>query len=267
MSKYLLELKQLSKLYVASKQHVGIDQLNFKMRSEEWVAILGASGCGKSTLLRMVAGLVEPSAGEILYRGEAMSGVNPACKMVFQHYALLPWLTLEDNIALGFGCSYRNLQPGDREWTDGIIDMIGLSQFTKSYPGELSGGMCQRVGFARALVTRPELLLLDEAFSALDSITARKLRRDFHALWLRSAFAYTSSSTMKGVLMVTHDVREAVELADRIIILSGQPSAVTHEIVLPDFGGQADRMRAMEEQVAAIYEILEADAAQRDAVA
>ena len=192
----------------------------------EVVALLGKSGSGKSTLLRCIAGLLSPSTGTVTYRGEPLVGPNPGTAMVFQSFALLPWLTVLQNVELGLEAKgvERTVR---RERAERAIDLIGLDGFESAYPKELSGGMRQRVGFARALVVEPEVLLMDEPFSALDVLTAENLRGELMELWESAEFP------IKAIVLVTHNIEEAVLLADRVIILGSKPGRVRLELEIP----------------------------------
>src|SRR5882757_6483677 len=159
-----------------------LDEITLELRAGEIVALLGRSGSGKSTLLRTIAGLIPPTGGTVRYLGQQLNGANPGTAMVFQSFALMPWLTVQDNVELGLAA--RGVVPADRTARAlKAIDMIGLDGFESAYPKELSGGMRQRVGFARALVLEPDLLLMDEPFSALDVLTAENLRTELMSLW------------------------------------------------------------------------------------
>jgi NitT/TauT family transport system ATP-binding protein len=200
-----------------------LDDISLELREGEIVALLGRSGSGKSTLLRCIAGLIPPTSGEISYRGQPLNGANPGVSMVFQSFALLPWLTVRQNVelgleAIGVGASER------RERAERAIDTIGLDGFESAYPKELSGGMRQRVGFARALVVEPDALLMDEPFSALDVLTAQNLRAELLRLWREKDFP------TKAMLIVTHNIEEAVILADRIFVLGANPGRIRTEI-------------------------------------
>ena len=200
-----------------------LEDISLDLREGEIVALLGRSDSGKSTLLRCIAGLISPTTGTVSYRGQALNGANPGVAMVFQSFALLPWLTVRQNVeigleALGVGARER------RQRAEQAIDTIGLDGFESAYPRELSGGMRQRVGFARALVVEPDALLMDEPFSALDVLTAQNLRAELLRLWREKDFP------TKAMLIVTHNIEEAVILADRIFVLGANPGRIRTEI-------------------------------------
>src|SRR5579864_9312530 len=221
----LLEVKRCKQAYHkdSSVDLVVLDDVNLSLREGEMVGLLGRSGSGKSTLLRIVAGLLEPTAGEILWRDKPVRGPTEGVAMVFQSFALFPWLTVQENVELGLEA--RGVSRAEREKrADDAIDLIGLGGFASAYPKELSGGMRQRVGFARALVVHPELLLMDEPFSALDVLTAETMRTDIIDLWIEGRLP------VRSVLMVTHNIEEAVLMSDRILILSSNPGRIMAEI-------------------------------------
>jgi len=200
-----------------------LNDVSLTVKPGEVVALLGRSGSGKSTLLRIMAGLIQPSAGHVLSNGQPLRGTNRNLAMVFQSFALLPWLTVQDNVELGLAARHV---PRDerRERALKAIDIVGLDGFENAYPKELSGGMKQRVGFARAFVLKPEVLFMDEPFSALDVLTAENLRGEIDDLW--NAGSFPSSS----ILIVTHNIEEAVFLADRVVILGANPGRIRGEI-------------------------------------
>src|ERR1700733_9449546 len=207
----------------ASADLVVLEDVNRTLREGEIVALLGRSGSGKSTLLRIVSGLLRPSAGQVTWRGTPVSGPTDGIAMVFQSFALFPWLTVQENVALGLEA--RGVPRAEREKrADDALDLIGLGGFASAYPKELSGGMRQRVGLARALVVYPDLLLMDEPFSALDVLTAETLRTDLIDLWADGKLP------VKSVLMVTHNIEEAVLMCDRILVFSSNPGRVASEL-------------------------------------
>jgi NitT/TauT family transport system ATP-binding protein len=200
-----------------------LDGMNLTVNEGEVVGLLGRSGSGKSTLLRLIAGLAEPSAGSLRFRGEPIEGPANGIAMVFQSFALFPWLTVFENVALGLEAQ-RMPKADIRKRSLAAIDLIGLDGFESAYPRELSGGMRQRVGFARALVVHPDILLMDEPFSALDVLTAETLRTDFLDLWSEGQMP------IRGVILVTHNIEEAVLMCDRILVFGSNPGRILSEI-------------------------------------
>jgi NitT/TauT family transport system ATP-binding protein len=200
-----------------------LDGISLDVRRGEIVALLGKSGSGKSTLLRCIAGLIFPSSGTVTYSGRPLRGVNPGVALVFQTFALLPWLTVQQNVELGLEA--QGVEPDERARRAlQAIDLIGLDGFESAFPKELSGGMRQRVGFARALVVQPDLLLMDEPFSALDVLTAENLRTELLELWQSGEFP------ADGILIVTHNIEEAVIFSDRVIVLGTNPGRIKVEL-------------------------------------
>ena len=202
---------------------VVLENVNLTLRPGEIVGLLGRSGSGKSTLLRVIAGLDEPSGGVVNYLGRAVTGPASRIAMVFQSFALFPWLTVLENVQLGLE-ALGVPEAEQRKRSLQAIDLIGLDGFESAYPRELSGGMRQRVGFARALVVPPNILLMDEPFSALDVLTAETLRSDFLDLWGEGQLP------IRAVLLVTHNIEEAVQMCDRMLIFSTHPGRVVSEI-------------------------------------
>ncbi|HQT76207.1 MAG TPA: nitrate/sulfonate/bicarbonate ABC transporter ATP-binding protein [Rhodopila sp.] len=210
----------------ANADLVVLDDVNLTLHEGEIVALLGRSGSGKSTLLRIVSGLLKPTAGTVTWRGRTVTGPADGVAMVFQSFALFPWLSVQENVELGLEA--RGVPRSERERrAETAIDMIGLGGFENAYPKELSGGMRQRVGLARALVVHPDLLLMDEPFSALDVLTAETLRTDLIDLWMDGKLP------VKSVLMVTHNIEEAVLMCDRILVFSSNPGRVASELKVP----------------------------------
>ncbi|PYD48707.1 ABC transporter ATP-binding protein [Novacetimonas pomaceti] len=205
---------------------VVLDNVNLTLRSGEIVGLLGRSGSGKSTLLRIIAGLLTPTSGEVIWKGKKLTGPAAGVAMVFQSFALFPWLTVQKNVELGLEA--KGVAAAEREeLAERAIDLIGLGGYENAYPKELSGGMRQRVGLARALVVHPDLLLMDEPFSALDVLTAENLRTDLVELWSERKLP------IKSILLVTHNIEEAVLMCDRILIFSSNPGRVAHELSVP----------------------------------
>jgi len=200
-----------------------LDGIDLTLREGEIVGLLGRSGSGKSTLLRLIAGLSRPAAGTVTYLGATVQGPPPGIAMVFQSFALFPWLTVLANVQLGLEA--LGLPPDEiRRRALDAIDLIGLDGFESAYPRELSGGMRQRVGFARALVVHPNVLLMDEPFSALDVLTAETLRTDFLDLWSEGQLP------IKGVILVTHNIEEAVLMCDRVLVFGSNPGRILKEM-------------------------------------
>ena len=200
--------------------------IDVTLREGEILGLLGRSGSGKSTLLRIAGGLIKPSAGRVIYRGAPLGGPSEGIAVVFQTFALYPWLTVLENVELGLDALELSLGEVRRRALS-AIDLIGLDGFQSAFPRELSGGMRQRVGFARAIVSEPTLLLMDEPFSALDVLTAEVLRTDFLDLWIGRQLP------TKAVLMVTHNIEEAVLMCDRILVLGSNPGHIAAEIRVP----------------------------------
>lgn len=217
----LVRLQDVSKSYLqpTGQSILIIDKINFQLSDGEIVALLGPSGSGKSTLMRMIAGLIPPSSGQVYYRNSPLKGLNPGVAIIFQTFALYPWLTVLENVELGLKAKGEALE-ARRAKALKMIDIIGLDGFEGAYPKELSGGMRQRVGFARALAVEPELLCMDEPFSALDVLTAENLRTELLDLWLEKRIP------TKSILIVTHSIEEAVTLGDRIIVLGRNPGRI-----------------------------------------
>ena len=205
---------------------VVLDNVDLTLHSGEIVGLLGRSGSGKSTLLRIVSGLLKPTSGEVRWRGAALHGPAQGVAMVFQSFALFPWLTVQANVELGLEA--KGVARAERErLAEDAIELIGLGGYENAYPKELSGGMRQRVGLARGLVVHPDLLLMDEPFSALDVLTAENLRTDLIELWSERRLP------VKSLLIVTHNIEEAVLMCDRILVFSSNPGRVAHELKVP----------------------------------
>jgi NitT/TauT family transport system ATP-binding protein len=220
----LLDLKHISKAYPHNKGVLPVlEDVSFSVEQGEFIAIVGPSGCGKSTLVRIINGIVPATSGQVLYHGRQVDGINLECALVFQSFALLPWMSVKANVEMGLEA--RGISPEERERIAGVyIDKVGLDGFEEAYPRELSGGMKQRVGFARALAVEPKVLLMDEPFSALDALTAITLREELLDIW------HAPDMSVHTLVMVTHIIEEAVELADRIIVMSSHPGRIAADI-------------------------------------
>ncbi|MBS0964702.1 nitrate/sulfonate/bicarbonate ABC transporter ATP-binding protein [Acetobacter okinawensis] len=203
-----------------------LDDVNLSIHAGEIVGLLGRSGSGKSTLLRIIAGLLPPTSGDVLWKGEPLRGPTPDVAVVFQSFALFPWMTVEENVALGLDA--KGVPAVERDvLVESAIELIGLGGYENAWPKELSGGMQQRVGLARALVVNPALLLMDEPFSALDVLTAENLRTDLVELWADNKLP------VQSMLIVTHNIEEAVLMCDRIVIASSNPGRIAHVLPVP----------------------------------
>ncbi len=214
----IAELRAVNKSFNTDGGHElkVLEQIDVAVHEGELLALLGQSGSGKSTILRCLTGLITPTSGRVLHKGETLHGINTDASVVFQTFALYPWLTVEQNVAVGLMA--RPLSRAEREVAvDRAIELIGLGNYHAAYPRELSGGMRQRVGIARALVSQPRLLCLDEAFSALDVLTAENLRQELISLWR------SPDTGLSSIFMVTHNIEEAVEMATRIVVLFPRP--------------------------------------------
>lgn len=234
----ILEAAALTKSYAGADGELPVlGGIDLEIHEGEIVALLGKSGSGKSTLLRCLAGLIPASSGSVTYRGEVLRGANPGTAMVFQTFALLPWLTVQQNVELGLEAKGVDREARARQAVE-AIDLIGLDGFESAYPKELSGGMRQRVGFARALVVEPDVLMMDEPFSALDVLTAENLRGELMELWASDRFP------AKAVVLVTHNIEEAVLMADRVVVLGSRPYGTIKETFVVDLARPRDRAGA-----------------------
>lgn len=220
----LVELEHVSQVYATGrKRFYAVQDINLSISEGEFVCLLGPSGCGKSTLLRLITGLQRPTEGVIRYRGEELKGVNPHASIVFQTFALFPWLSVQENVEVALKA--RGIPPKIRTARAlDLLDRVGLDGFENAYPRELSGGMRQKVGFARAMAVEPELLCLDEPFSALDVLSSEALRGELLELWLDGKIP------TKTILMVTHNIEEAAEMSDRLVIMGTSPGRVIAEV-------------------------------------
>jgi NitT/TauT family transport system ATP-binding protein len=225
MSAALLDIHGLRQAFPRADgdEHLVLDGVELQLNQGQIVGLLGRTGSGKSTLLRLIAGLSQPVGGSVTYLGQPVNGPAPGIAMVFQSFALFPWLTVLENVQLGLEA--LGLPSAEiRKRALAAIDLIGLDGYESAFPRELSGGMRQRVGFARALVVHPNILLMDEPFSALDVLTAETLRTDFLELWGEGKLP------IKGVIMVTHNIEEAVLMCDRILLFSSNPGRIISDI-------------------------------------
>ncbi len=217
----IAEVRRVSKSFLAESERelVVLRDISLAVHPGEVVCVLGPSGCGKSTLLRILTGLIAPTSGDVLCHGRPLRGIHPGVAIVFQSFALYPWLTVEENVRVGaHGKGFAAQEETAR--IRRVIDLVGLEGFEEAFPKELSGGMKQRVGIARALVGGPELLCMDEPFSALDVLTAESLRSEMYALWARG------DTGLSSIVVITHLIDEAVYLGDRIVIMSTNPGQV-----------------------------------------
>ena len=239
-------IDRIGKTYDSDGSQVrALDGVSFTVDQGEFVCLVGPSGCGKTTLFRIIAGLTEPTDGEVRLGGTPVTAPTTDMGVVFQEYHLFPWLTVEDNV--GFGLERSDRSAADREQRiDEMLDLVGLSEFRGSYPKSLSGGMKQRVAIARSLAVDPELLLMDEPFGAVDAQTREMLQRELLEVW---------QSTGKTVCFVTHDVAEALTLADRIVVMAAEPGRVADVVDVdvdrprkrgdPAFGEHVARVREL----------------------
>ena len=252
MREHLLELREVSFSYVmrgGEKLQV-FDKLSLSVSYAEFLGIAGPSGCGKSTLLRIMAGLLKPESGEVLFRGKPLKEPTPRISMMFQSPALFPWYTVLENVMLALIHEKELSREEKEERVKVFLDMVGLMGFETAYPAELSGGMRQRVALARALVAQPDLLLMDEPFSNLDPLTAISLRREIETLWRNQSLPPSS------VVMVSHDIEELVELSDRIIVLTKRPVKIAGIIEIDMERPRSRRSKEFYEYVDEIYTLL-----------
>ncbi len=238
----LIQVQHVDKSFASGHGSISImKDVSFEVKDSDFVAIVGPSGCGKSTLLRLIQGLDRPSGGRITFHEQAVDTVCGHMAMVFQNFALFPWLTVSQNVAFGLEALGWEKERMAAQ-VERYISVTGLEGFQEAYPRELSGGMRQRVGLARALAVDPEVLLMDEPFSALDALTAESLREEILQLWRDPQLP------PDAVLLVTHNIEEAIQLADRIVVLSRRPGRVLAEVAV-------DLPRPRDRKSAAFYDL------------
>ena len=247
----MISVEKVSFLFENSKLEI-IDDVSFQANRGEFVSIIGPSGCGKSTLLRIIAGLIPPSTGKVLFGESEIREPNKKLSFVFQDFALLPWLTNLENVKIGLSRTDMRDDAKDKKATE-LLDRFGLSGFEDYYPNALSGGMKQRVGIARSIASDPQVLLMDEPFSSLDELTATSLRSDI-VYMLES-----KNISVNSVIMVTHNVEEAVELSDKIVVLSDKPTHVKKVLKISGKRPRDRRSRPFIEYMDQIYAILAKD--------
>lgn len=220
----IVELRGVRKVFKRERgESIVVDDISFQVGDGDFVAIVGPSGVGKSTLLRLMTGLMTPTLGKVLFEGRELRDVNLDAAIVFQSFALFPWLNVEENVRLALEA--RGIDPNvSKTRTAYYLDKVGLDGHEEAYPRELSGGMKQRVGLARALALEPKLLVMDEPFSSLDALTSISLRDELLEIWSDTTLPVNT------VVMVTHLIEEAVELADRVLVIAGQPGKLRDDI-------------------------------------
>lgn len=246
----LFQLEHVTQRFTLPQGDVTVlKDVHFEAREGEFIAIVGPSGAGKSTILRLINGLIKPSEGRVIYKGKPLNAVNLEAAMVFQNFALLPWLTVAQNVEVGLEA--RGLDPVLRRKKAAFyIDKVGLDGYEEAYPRELSGGMKQRVGLARALAVEPEILLMDEPFSALDALTSINLRDELVDIWS------DRDIPVNTVVMVTHMIEEAIELADRVLVLSSKPGHIAGDLTIDLPRPREKRDKAFTEYVDRIFSLI-----------
>ena len=234
-----LVIDGVNKVYpTAEGPYTVLDDINLKVSEGEFICLIGHSGCGKSTLLNMVSGFNKPTNGVVSLQGQPITEPGPERMMVFQNYCLLPWLTVFDNVYLGVDSVFPNKSQAEkRAIVKEHLAMVGLTEAAQKKPGQISGGMKQRVAIARALAIRPQLLILDEPFGALDAITKEELQEELLQIW---------SDHQVTVLMITHDIDEALFLADRLVMMTNGPAANIGEVLEIPFSRPRNRRHIME---------------------
>lgn len=246
----LFSLEKVTQQFTLPQGNVTIlKEIDLTAREGEFIAIVGPSGAGKSTMLRIINGLLKPSSGRVIYKEKELKEINLEAAMVFQNFALLPWLTVAQNVELGLEA--RGMDRAQRRKKAAFyIDKVGLDGYEEAYPRELSGGMKQRVGLARALAVEPEILLMDEPFSALDALTSINLRDELVDIWS------DRDIPVNTVVMVTHMIEEAVELADRVIVVSGRPGIIAGDLMIELPRPREKRDKAFSEYVDKIFSLI-----------
>ena len=239
MGNRALEAIHIDKYFYDPKEVKVLNDISFHLDKGEFTSIIGKSGCGKSTLLNMVGGFSKPSVGEVILKGKLITKPGPDRMVVFQGYALLPWLTVYENVMLAVDSVNPNMSKGEKnDIVRHHLAMVGLSESAEKKPTQISGGMKQRVSIARALSIRPEVLILDEPFGALDAITKEELQEELLQIWTEHRCT---------VLMITHDIDEALFLADRLVMMTNGPAAHIGEILTIPFARPRDRAQIMED--------------------
>ena len=223
----MLELRRVYKSFADRGRPIPVlDDVSLEIPDGQLISIVGPSGCGKSTLLRLMMGLLKPTLGNVLYDGQPLEGVNLRSAIVFQSFALLPWLTVQGNVELGLKA--RELPEDESKRRAAFyLDKVGLDGYEEAYPGELSGGMKQRAAIARALAVEPDILFMDEPFAGLDALTSANLREEVLTLWADRALPVNT------VVMVTHIIEEAVLMADRVVVLTSHPGRIAADLPVP----------------------------------
>lgn len=216
---YILNIEHLNKDFETDNSYVHVsDDVNLDVREGEFISIVGPSGCGKSTLLRIIGGLEKATSGKVVNRGNEIKGISKNIGMIFQEPRLFPWLTIRDNVAFCFSSRQKRKEKKSiYKQVDYYLQLVNLTDFADAYPNQLSGGMKQRASIARTLIENPEILLLDEPFSALDAFTRMSMQKELLKIW---------EAEKKTMILVTHDIDEAIFLSDRIIVLSERPSTI-----------------------------------------
>ena len=249
-SSILFELQNVTQRFTLPQGQVTVlKNIGFSAREGEFLSIVGPSGAGKSTILRLISGLLRPTEGSVVYKSKPLVNINLESAIVFQNFALLPWLTVAENVELGLEA--RGVDKAARKKKAAFyIDKVGLDGYEEAYPRELSGGMKQRVGFARALAVEPEILLMDEPFSSLDALTSINLRDELIDIWSDRDFPVNT------VVLVTHMIEEAVELSDRVLVLSSRPGQIAGDIPIELPRPRDKRDKAFMDDVDKIFSLI-----------